>query len=195
MWMRRAGLDVTELDRIGPETDLSAFTTLVIGIVALGTRPDAVRAISAIHSFVEAGGVLVTLYQRPDAGWDPDTVPPRRLVVGTPSLRWRVTDPEAAVTTLAPDHPVLTRPNRIGPQDWTGWEKERGLYFASEWDPAYLPLIALSDPGEAPLTGALVSARVGDGRHSHVALNLHHQLDRMVPGAYRLLANLVRPED
>ncbi len=194
IWMRRVGLHVTDLDRIGPATDLSAFTTLVIGVVALDTRPDVLANLPAIHAFVVAGGNLVTLYQRPDAGWDPGSVPPKRLVVGTPSLRWRVTDPAADVTPLDPDHPVLNLPNRIGPQDWAGWDKERGLYFASEWDAAYKPLILLSDPGELALEGALVSARIGAGRHTHVALSLHHQLDRMVPGAFRLLANLVRPE-
>ena len=94
---------------------------------------------------------------------------------------------------LAPAHPLLTRPNAIGPADWAGWDNERGLYFAAEWDPVYEPLPALSDPGERPLDGALLSAAVGRGRHTHVSLALHHQLDRLVPGAFRLLANLVQP--
>jgi hypothetical protein len=97
------------------------------------------------------------------------------------------------VRTIAPDHPLLTRPNAIGPEDWAGWDKEGGLYFAAEWDPAYVPLLALSDPGERPLDGALLSGTIGSGRHTHVSLALHHQLDRLVPGAFRLLANLVQP--
>lgn len=191
-WLGRMGCDVTMLDHLAPGQDLSRFTTLVVGIVAYGTRPDLVAAIPALHRFVEAGGHLVTLYQRPDQGWG-EGVPPRPLKVGTPSLRWRVTDPAAAVTMLQPDHPLLAGPNRIGPQDWAGWDKERGLYFAAQWDDAYEPLLSLSDAGEAPLTGALLSGAIGKGRHSHVSLVLHHQLDRLVPGAFRLLANLVQP--
>ena len=94
---------------------------------------------------------------------------------------------------LAPDHPLLAAPNRITDTDWQGWQKERGLYFASHWDPAYEPLLALSDAGEPPLRGALLTARIGRGRHTHVSLNLAHQLDMLVPGAFRLLANFVAP--
>ncbi len=194
LWMRRMGFDVRSLDRIERDTDLSGFTTLVVGVVALAARSDVVANMPAIHAFARAGGTLVTLYQRPDQGWDPEKVPPLPLKIGTPSLRWRVTDEAAEVTVLVPDHPILTTPNAIGPEDWGGWEKERGLYFAAEWDDAYIPLLSMFDKGDAPLTGALVSAKIGAGRHTHVSLVLHHQLDRMVPGAFRLLANILRPE-
>ncbi len=99
----------------------------------------------------------------------------------------------AAVTVLAPEHPLLTRPNVIDVADWEGWDKERGLYFACAWDDAYRPLLAMSDTGEAPPKGALVSAIIGKGRHTHASLVLHHQFDRLVPGAFRLMANLVQP--
>ena len=81
----------------------------------------------------------------------------------------------------------------MGEEDWANWDKERGLYFASEWDEAYKPLLAMSDAGEDPLTGSLLSAEIGKGRHTHTSLVLHHQLDKLVPGAFRLLANLVQP--
>jgi hypothetical protein len=104
-----------------------------------------------------------------------------------------VTDPDAPVTVLAPDSPLLTYPNSIEAGDWQGWDKERGLYFAAEHDPSYEELVSLNDPGESPLRGALVSARIGRGRHTHVALALHHQMDKLIPGAFRVLANLVQP--
>ncbi len=193
LWLARLGCDVASLDRIEPGTDLAAFTTVVVGPLAFGTRPDLGPAVPALHRFVRAGGHLVTFYQRPDQGWDADRTPPLRLAIGTPSLRWRVTDPGAPVTVMDPVHPLLVGPNQIGPGDWDGWDKDRGLYFAAARDPAYAALLAMSDHGEAPLDGALVSARVGAGRHTHVALTLHHQADRMVPGALRLLANLMQP--
>ncbi len=189
-----SGSPVTALDA---ETltrgDLGAFTTILVGIFAFGTRPDLAAARPRLKAWVEAGGHLVTLYHRPKDGWSPDETPPRHLEIGLPSLRWRVTDPNAPVTVLAPDHPLLNAPNRIGPDDWAHWVKERGLYFASRWDDAYQPLLAMSDPGEAPLNGALVSGEIGAGRHTHTSLVLHHQLDRLVPGAFRLIANLVQP--
>ena len=101
-----------------------------------------------------------------------------------------MTDPAAPVRVLAPEHRLLTWPNRIGPEDWDGWVRERGLYFAADWDPAYVPLLAMADAGEAALSGALLAAPVGRGRHVHVALALHHQFPALVPGAFRLLARL-----
>lgn len=193
LWLGRLGLDVTALAPGAlAETDLSAFTALVVGIMAFGTRPDLRAATDRLHRFAEDGGHLVTLYHRPSDGWDPAVVPARRLEIGLPSLRWRVTNPTAPVTLLEPDHPLLVGPNRIGVDDFAGWDKERGLYFAARWDNAYQPLLSMSDPGEAPLSGALLSARIGAGRHTHCALVLHHQLDKLVPGAFRLLANLVQ---
>jgi LmbE family N-acetylglucosaminyl deacetylase len=194
LWLRRLGLDVTLLSA---ETlasgDLSAFDTIVTGIFAFGKRPDLAASAPRLGAFVEAGGTLVTQYHRPSDGWDPNATPPRRIRIGQPSLRWRVTDQSGPVTVLAPGHPLLTTPNRIGPDDWAGWVKERGLYFAAEWDAAYVPLLAMNDPGEAPLTGGLLAADIGRGRHVHTALVLHTQMEALVPGAFRLFANLVAP--
>lgn len=194
-WMRRIGLSVTELDdsMLGDDSALSAFDSIVIGIFALRFRPGLAARMPAINAWVRGGGTLTTLYHRPWDNWDPETVPPARLQIGQPSLRWRVTDNTADVTHLAPDHPILTGPNPIWPEDWDGWNKERGLYFASSWDDAYTPLLSMSDPGEAPLHGALLSAQIGQGRHTHCALILHHQMEHLVPGAFRLMANLVAP--
>ena len=188
-WLRAIGVDARDLDdaALGDLADLSA---LVIGVFALRTRPALRAAMPRIRDWMRAGGTLVTLYHRPWDDWDAAGLP---VAIGQPSLRWRVTDEAAEVSHLAPDHPVLTGPNAIGPQDWAGWDKERGLYFASTWDDAYVPLLAMSDPREAPLEGALLAADFGAGRHVHCALILHHQLERLVPGASRLMANLVAP--
>ena len=193
LWLARMGCDVVTLGEADLRDNLARFTTIVVGIFAFGRRPDLAAATARLHEWVRAGGHLVTLYHRPGDGWDPDTTPPARMVIGSPSLRWRVTDPKASVAVLAPDHPLLLGPNRIGPADWAGWDKERGLYFAAEWDPAYVPLLAMHDAGEPPLEGGLLSARFGRGRHTHASLVLHHQMDRLVPGAFRMMANLVQP--
>lgn len=192
-WMSRMGLDVTELDAQALGGDLSPFTTIVVGIFAFGIRRDLTAATEKLHRFVENGGHLVTLYHRPTDGWNPETTPVRRLEIGKPSLRWRVTDPKAEVTMLLPDHPLLAGPNVIDAADWAGWDKERGLYFASRWDDVYEPLLAMHDVDEQPLKGALVSGIIGKGRHTHTSLVLHHQMDKLVPGAFRLMANLVQP--
>ena len=193
--LRAMGADARDVadDELASRTALDAYDTIVIGIFAVRFRDGLREAMGRLHEWTRAGGNLVTLYHRPWDGWDPDAVPPLRLEIGQPSLRWRVTDEAAAVTHLAPDHPLLNAPNAIRPDDWAGWDKERGLYFARSWDPAYVPLVSMHDPDEAPLTGALLSAPVGEGRHTHTSLILHHQMRALVPGAFRLMANLVAP--
>lgn len=193
LWLSRMGLDVTELDAAALAGDLSRFTTIVVGIFAFGIRKDLAAATERLHRFVEEGGHLLTLYHRPTDGWRPGETPVRRIEIGSPSLRWRVTDPDAEVTVLSPGHPLLSGPNRIGPEDWSGWNKERGLYFAAQWDDAYEPLLSMHDVDEQPLKGALISAAIGKGRHTHTSLVLHHQMDKLIPGAFRLMANLVQP--
>lgn len=193
-WLGALGTDVTDLSDADLDSDaaFAPFDTVVIGIFALRFRPGLLEAMPRLHAWVRAGGHLVTLYHRPWDNWTPETTPPLRLEIGQPSLRWRVTD-EAAPVTQVQDHPLLSSPNKIGPEDWNGWHKERGLYFAKSWDPAYATPLEMNDPEEAPLKGALLSAEVGKGRHSHSSLILHHQMARLVPGAFRLMANLTAP--
>lgn len=195
-WLSALGADVTELDdaQFGSDAALARFGAIVIGIFAMRFRPGLLAAMPRLHRWVENGGTLVTLYHRPWDNWDPERVPPRRIEIGQPSLRWRVTDETAEVRHLG-EHPLLSVPNRIGPDDWAGWVKERGLYFAKSWDDAYVPLLEMSDPGEAPLRGALLAADIGRGRHVHTSLILHHQMENLVPGAFRLMANLIAPRE
>ncbi len=192
-WLTRLGADVTELTDADLASDaaLADYGTLVIGIFGMRARPGLAAQMPRLHRWTENGGTLLTLYHRPWDHWDPDVIPPKPLEIGQPSLRWRVTDGEAEVTHLVPDHPLLTTPNPITPEDWTGWHKERGLYFAKSWDAAYTPLLSMADPKEAPLKGALLTADIGAGRHTHTSLILHHQMEQLVPGAFRLMANLL----
>jgi hypothetical protein len=193
-WLDTLGMDVTPLSDadLTSESSLAGFDCIVVGIFAMRFRTGLVEAMPRLHAWTEAGGTLVTLYHRPWDNWDPDKIPPRRLEIGQPSLRWRVTDEAAEVTPLA-NHPILSIPNAIGPETWTGWVKERGLYFAKSWDAAYTPLLEMADPEEDPHRGALLVADVGAGRHVHTSLILHHQMAQLVPGAFRLMANLVAP--
>ena len=82
-------------------------------------------------------------------------------------------------------------PNKITKSDWDKWDKERGLYFAERWDEAYTPILEISDTNESPLRGALLTGKFGKGRHTHTSLILHHQVEKLVPGAFRILANLL----
>ena len=191
-WLRRARLAVKSFDGTDfANATLGDFDTILIGIFAFRSNPILNKRLAELHQWVRNGGNLVTLYHRPWDNWDADNTALSRLKIGSPSIRWRVTDETAHVTHLIPDHPILNTPNQIGPDDWQDWSKERGLYFSSEWDSRYVPLLSMADRGENALQGALLSGQFGKGRHSHTSLILHYQVEQLVPGAFRILANLL----
>ena len=103
----------------------------------------------------------------------------------------RVTDEEAPVTILAPDHPLFNFPNKITSADWKGWVQERGLYYFDSWDAAYTPLLSSADEGGPQLKGGELIARVGKGNYIFTAYAWFRQLPAGVPGAYRLFANMI----
>lgn len=192
-WLGRMGVDVTPLNDGDLQSDkaLEGFGTLIIGIFAMKSREALLDQMPRLHNWCKQGGTLLTLYHRPWDNWDPDTVPPKQLEIGQPSLRWRVTDETAKVTMLEPNHPLLNMPNKIADADWSGWHKERGLYFAKSWDAAYTPLLAMNDPGEDPLHGSLLVADIGAGRHIYTSLILHYQMEKLTAGSFRIMANLL----
>lgn len=192
--LRQLGLDTTTIGLPAlAGAALDGIDTLILGIGGLRRLPARDAALSRLHGWVRAGGHLVTLHHKPGDGWDPARSAPGFLAIGTPSIRWRACDPAAPVRMLAPDHPLLCGPNRIGAADWDGWRHERCVHAAMRWDPAYVPLLETADPGMPDISGALLSGVFDRGRHTHVSLALHRQYDDLVPGALRLLANLVQP--
>jgi hypothetical protein len=139
-----------------------------------------------LMEYVSAGGTYVVQYVT-NGGMEADAIGPYPLSIS----RARVSDETAPVTLIVPEHPALSHPNRIGPEDFAGWVQERGLYFAGKWDSAYTPLISSGDPGEPPGEGGLLVARYGEGYYCYTGLAFFRQLPAGVPGAYRLFANLV----
>ena len=95
------------------------------------------------------------------------------------------------VTFLAPASPILNYPNHLTQADFTGWIEEWGHGFASTWDPHYTSILEVHDPGQDPQKGGLLLARTGKGAYIYCAFALYRQLPEGVPGAYRLLANLL----
>jgi hypothetical protein len=126
-----------------------------------------------------------------NAGTNGDSAAAPADTAARPVSHDRVVDETAPVTIVAPDHPVLGRPNRISERDWEGWVQERGLYFARTWDPAYRPIVETHDEGEAELRGGLLIAPVGRGTYVYTGLSFFRQLPAGVPGALRLFVNLL----
>jgi hypothetical protein len=175
----------------------------VTGIRAYETRPDLRSAHGRLLRWVEAGGHLVVQYNRaafnrlaPEAPASPADVPSPYVPFPAAVTAERISDEAAPMRVLAPSHPLLTAPNRIGPADWEGWVQERGIQLLAARDPRYTELLASTDPfpgNPGEKQGLLVEAKVGKGTWTYVGLALFRQVPAGVPGAWRLLANLVRP--
>ncbi len=167
---------------------LELYDAILVATRAYDYRQDLDEQTPRLLDYVERGGALVVEHQ--GRRWDPAkfapypaTKPPRRNL--------RVTNKQAPVKVLAPEHPVLTFPNQIGPADWEGWVQERGLYFWQSWSEEYTPLVELADPGEEPQRGGLLYARYGDGAYIYCGLALFRQVRAGVPGGVRLYLNLL----
>ncbi|MDE2655498.1 MAG: PIG-L family deacetylase [Gemmatimonadota bacterium] len=186
--LRQIGMAVEELgeDRVRAG-DFSDFDVLVLGVRAFETRPDLAAANEAVLDFARAGGTVIVQYNRYE--FSAGGFAPYQVAINRPHDR--VTDENAAVTILAPESPVFAGPNSVGPADFEGWVQERGLYFLSEWDERYTPVMEMADPGEDAKRGALLVAPVGDGLYVYTGLAFFRQFPAGVPGAYRLFANLV----
>lgn len=180
---RLVGSDLT------PEK-LAGLDAVVIGVRAFNERADLKDHLAGLFAWVEQGGTVIAQYNRPN-GLAAPTLAPYALSIEGPAPQLRVTDERAPVTALA-EHAALTTPNLITAADWDGWVQERGAYFPSKWDETHFtPLLAMSDPGEAPLKSSLLVARHGKGYYVYTGLAFFRQLPAGVPGAWRLFANLV----
>ena len=163
--------------------DLSAWNVIVIGIRAYFARPELTRAQPRLDEFVRRGGTLIVQYQTGNF--------PAPFPLSMSRMAERVVDETAPVKLLDPSHSLLNWPNVIGDADFDGWIEERGHSFLDSWDAHYTALTETADPGQDPQRGGLLVAHPGKGTYIYVAYALYRQLPELVPGAYRLLANLL----
>jgi hypothetical protein len=167
--------------------ELDRFGTIMVGSRAYAVRPDLVTYNRRLLDYAARGGHLVVLYQTPE--FVPGQQAP--FPAALPPEAEEVSEEDAPMQLLAADHPLLNHPNKITPADFSGWIEQRGSKFFSEWDAAYLPLLSSNDQGQEPQRGGWLTAPTGKGHYTYFAYALHRQLPYGVPGAYRLLANLV----
>jgi len=187
--LQQLGYTVTELSGadLTPEK-LQTLDALVFGVRAFdaNVRKDLAEHMPAVFAFIRNGGNVIVQYNRPD-GLNVPAISPYSLRLSSD----RVTDPNAAITFLAPDHPVMNTPNKITQEDFKGWVQERGTYFPNQWDSHFTPILACNDQGEAPMKGELLIAQYGKGYFVYTGIGFFRQLPAGVSGAYRLFANLV----
>ncbi|HLY18719.1 MAG TPA: PIG-L family deacetylase [Bryobacteraceae bacterium] len=184
--IRQLGCEVTLLASSDlAQGDLAGFDAIVTGVRAYNTRADLRANLPRLLEYARNGGTLIDQYNVTDANLMP--VGPYPFKVG----RERVSVEEAPVTLPDPAHQLLHKPNEITQKDFDGWIQERGLYFASEWDPRYQTVLESHDPGEKPQAGGMLYARYGKGVYIFSGYSWFRELPAGVSGAYRIFANML----
>jgi LmbE family N-acetylglucosaminyl deacetylase len=167
--------------------DLRRYDAIVTGTRAYAVREDLKTYNRRLLDYVQQGGNLIVLYNTQE--FVPNAYAP--FPAQLPARAEEVSEEDSPVDILAPSHRAFTTPNRITKADFDGWVEQRGSKFFTEWDAAYTPMIATHDQGQAPQRGGWVTATYGKGHYTYFAYAFHRQLPYGVPGAYRLLANLL----
>ncbi len=168
------------------QENLKQYDAILTGIRFFNVDERSPYMAPKLMEYVNQGGNLIVQYntrhrmKTEDFGPYPITL-----------SRDRVTEENSEVIFLDADHPVLNTPNKITQLDFTNWVQERGLYFPSEWDEKYTALISWHDVNEPPRDGALLVAPYGQGHYAYTGISFFRELPAGVPGAYRLLVNLI----
>lgn len=165
---------------------LSQYDAIVLGVRANNTEKNLGRWMPFLWSYVKAGGNLVMQYNT-----NQDTTVDQLGIYNFRIANKRVTEENAAVSFLNPNHKLLNFPNKITQDDFKGWVQERGAYFPDQWDAAYEPLFEMHDTGEEPLQGSTLYAKYGKGNFIYTPLAFFRQLPAGNVGAARLFLNFL----
>lgn len=186
-YLSQMGYSVTTIkpEDITPE-NLRNFQVVVVGIRAYNTLEEMAFKQSILFDFVKAGNTMIVQYNTTGKLTTKELAPfPLKI------SRDRVTEEDAEVRFLAPNHKVLNSPNKITEKDFQGWVQEQGLYYPDEWDSAFVPILSSNDKGEDPKNGGLLIAPYGKGHYIYTGLSFFRELPAGVSGAYRLFSNMI----
>ena len=182
-----AQVDLLDAATLADPASLTGLDAIVVGTRAYAVRPDLLEHNQRLIEYARAGGHLVILYQTQE--FVPGEMAP--YPASLPRGAEEVSEEDAPVRLLQPSHRFMTTPNRITEADFDGWVEQRGSKFFTEWDAGYTPLVETHDQGQEPQEGIWLTAELGDGHYTYLALALHRQLPYGVPGAYRILSNVL----
>lgn len=184
------GFEVVELGKNDIYAEkLKQFDAIVVGVRAYNVNEWLNEKHAILMAYVNEGGNMVVQYNTNSfAG------PLAKMKIGPKPFaisRGRITEEDAAVKFIDPNHPLLNFPNKITQDDFNGWIQERGIYFADGFSNDYKAVLSMHDQGEEDLLGSLIVRNEGMGRFIYTGLSFFRELPAGVPGAYRLFANLV----
>ena len=165
---------------------LANLDVVMTGVRAYNTVQELANKQSILFDFIKEGKTMIVQYNNPN-DLVTKNIAPNTLKISSD----RVTEENAEVRFLAPNHPILNFPNKITANDFEGWKQEQGLYYPNEFDKAFTPILSSNDKGETPKNGALLVAPYGKGYYIYTGLSLFRELPEGVSGAFRLLSNMI----
>ncbi len=187
-YLQLAGYTVNEITQDQLNTEgLKEYDVLILGIRSYNTLLFTDNQQQALNSFAQNGGNVIVQYITSRRINREDDFTPYPMKIG----RGRVTEEDAPMVFINPADPILHKPHNIGPEDFNFWVQERGLYFAESYDPHFRPVFKSHDTDEEDLDGSLLIADLGQGSFIYTGISFFRQLPAGVPGAYRLLGNLI----
>ncbi|MEJ7739541.1 MAG: PIG-L family deacetylase [Chitinophagaceae bacterium] len=187
--LRQMGYEVTMLgDNDLSNADLSQFDAILTGVRAYNVKESLNTYHEKLMDYVKQGGNLIVQYNTSSQ------LGPVKAKIGPYAFnitRTRVSDENAKVKVLKPDHPVMNYPNKITAEDFDNWVQERSIYHAQNWDSHYETIFSMNDPGEKQDEGSLIMTKYGNGIFVYTGLVFFRELPAGVTGSYRLLANMI----
>jgi LmbE family N-acetylglucosaminyl deacetylase len=187
--LQQMGYEVTVLnDNNIANSNLSQYDAIITGVRAYNIKPSLITYYNKLMKYVENGGNLIVQYNTSDqVGGVKTKIGPYPFSI----TRTRVTDERAEMKIIQPAHAILNYPNKINDKDFDNWVQERSIYHAGNLDSHYETIFTMHDEGENDDAGSLVTAKFGKGNFTYSGLVFFRELPAGVPGAYRLLANLI----
>jgi LmbE family N-acetylglucosaminyl deacetylase len=165
---------------------LQNLDAVIAGVRAYDVHEWLAGKYNVLMEYIKSGGNLIVQYNR-NQGSDSTGIGPFPFGISN----GRVTEENASVNFLLPGHQVFHFPNEINSKDFDGWIQERGIYFAQHIDSKYQAVLSMHDTGEPDQNGSLIIGSYGKGSFTYTGLVFFRELPAGVPGAYRLLANII----
>jgi len=174
--------------------DLSLYQTIILDIRTYLIRRDAEKLNARLLEYANNGGNIICFYNKPQ-DWNGKFISPYPIYITSE----RVTEEDASVTVLEPNHDFFTKPNPINENDWNGWVQERNIYLPSD-DPVktshkYIKLLAMHDEDDPVPSTSLLYTMYGKGTYTYCSLALFRQLKIFNEGALKLLMNMISQPD
>lgn len=187
--LQQMGYNVTLLHETTISDDnLKKFDAVIAGVRAYNTNDWLNNKYDILMRYVQNGGNYIVQYNTSNFISSVSTkIGPYPFTVS----RTRVTDENAEVKILQPNSTVLNYPNKITAADFNGWVQERSIYQAEKQDEHYEAPLAMHDANETETNGSLIISKYGKGNFVYTGLVFFRELPAGVPGAYRLMANLI----